>query len=157
MPFNAATLRLCSRRMFSWDTLRLGCLRKHCMIQRGAQGEASGVRKDGGPRHPCGDPCSSRSLRCAQCQTGLQGGSGGSGRGRQRKAGEGRVQLGVEPWEVSPPALLTSFTHWMQNYTEAPAGSCPGRRNKFSYSHMPVGFYASFPGAGGVPNIVCGS
>lgn len=78
------------------------------------------------------------------------------GERRQRKAGEGRVQLGVEPWEVSPPALLTS-THWMQNYTEAPAGSCPGRRNKFSYSHMPVGFYASFPGAGGVPNIVCSS
>ena len=75
------------------------------------------------------------------------------GERRQRKAEEGRVPLGVGPREVSPPALLTS-THCMQNCTEEPAGSCPGRRNKFSYSHTPVGFYASFPGAGGVPNIV---
>lgn len=94
MPFSAATLRLCSRRMFSWDTLRLGCLRKHCMIQCGAEGEASGVEEDGGPRRPRGDRCSSRSLQRARCQTGLQGGRGGRqqqerGRGRQGRAESG--------------------------------------------------------------------
>ena len=88
---------------------------------------------------------------------GSKEGAEGAGKRRQGKAGEGRAQLGVGPWEVSPPALLTS-THWTQNYTEVPAGSCPGRRNKFSYLfHMPVGFYVSFPGAGGLPDTACGS
>lgn len=95
MPFSAATLRLCSRRMFSWDTLRLGCLRKHCMIQCGCQGEASRVEKDGGPRHPCGDRCSSRSLQRARCQTGLQG---GCGMRQQRERIRGRQGRAESSW-----------------------------------------------------------
>lgn len=61
MPFSAATLRLCSSSMFSWDTVRLGCLRMHCMIQCGARGQAAAVGRAGGPCHPCRDPCSSSS------------------------------------------------------------------------------------------------
>lgn len=144
MPFSAATRRLCSRRMFSWDALRLGCLRMHCMVQPGAQGQ--GWRRMGGPRRPGEGPCSSSSLRCP---TGLRGASGGAGRSQ---AGEGRVQRGVGPWEVSP-APLTS-TRWMLNRTQAPAGSRPGRKQQFCYSHMPEGFYASLPAAGGHPKAV---
>lgn len=97
--------------MFSWDTLRLGCLRMHCMIQRGVWGEASSVGKDGGPRCPSGDPCSSRSLRRAWCQTGLQGGSGGSGTG---KAEEGRG--GQSPAGGGTVGSLSScFAHPLHN------------------------------------------
>ena len=103
MPFNAATLRLCSRRMFSWDALRLGCLRKHCMIQRGAPGEASGV---GGPRHPREGPRSSSSLRRPRPRTGLRG--GGSGRAQAEEGRGGQSPAGGGTVEVSPPASLTS-------------------------------------------------
>lgn len=136
MPFNAATLRLCSRRMFSWDTLRLGCLRMHCMVQRRAREEAPSAGKDEGPRRPRRDPCSSRSTRRARRQTGLQEGRGGSG--RQRRAGSG-WEVGL--WEVSS-RLLIGRVCWMQNYTRA--GSRSSRRSKFSCIHPPLGFYASF-------------
>lgn len=110
MPFSAATRRLCSRRMFSWDTLRLGCLRKHCMVQRAARGEAPAAGRDGGPSRPGRDPRSSRSLRRARCHSGLRGAAQAAAERRQPAAGEGRVRRGVGPPGVSPPALLTIHT-----------------------------------------------
>lgn len=148
MPFNAATLRLCSRRMFSWDTLRLGCLRMHCMVQRRARKEDPSAGKDEGPRWPRRDPCSSRSHRRARRQTGLQEGRGGSGRQRRAESG---WEVGL--WEVSS-RLLIGRVCWMQNYTHASAGSCFSRRSKFSCVHPPLGFCASFVR---VPDIAWGS
>lgn len=107
MPFNAATLRLCSSRMFSWDTVRLGCLRMHCMIQCGARGEAPAVGRAGGPCHPCRDPCSSRSSGGRGVTRGSKEREQAAGQREQSKAGEGRVQLGVGLGEVSPPASPT--------------------------------------------------
>lgn len=153
MPFNAATLRLCSRRMFSWDTERLGCLRMHCMIQCGARGEAAAVGRAGGPCHPCRDPCSSRSSGGRGVTRGSQERAHAAGQRQRGTAGEGRVRLGVGLGEVSPPASHSGCKIKPRSL----AGSCPGRRSKFSTGRTPVGFYASFPAAGEVPDIVCGS
>lgn len=126
MPFSAATLRLCSCRMLSWDAVRLGCLRMHCMVQRRA----------GGQCHPRSDPCSSRSSAGTRgCEQRAAG---------QRRAGQGRA--GQSPagggTRVSPPAPHAGC--------EIKTRSLPAAAQVEGTCFPPVGFYAWFPEAGEV-------
>lgn len=151
MPFNAATLRLCSSSMFSWDTVRLGCLRMHCMIQPGARGEAPRLGRAGGPCHPCRDPCSSRSSGGRGVTRGSEERARAAGQGSTARQGRAESSRG---WVGLWGSLSPFDSH---AGCEIKPRSLPAAAQVEGTSFPPAGFYASFPAAGEVADIVCGS
>lgn len=127
----------------AWSSVGLA-MRHHAPGRMGGP-----VGPEGIPAHP-GTPGVRRvQLGSKEGEEAARKGEAEEGRGGQSPARGGTVGS-------LSSCLLIGRTRWVRNYSRLSAGSSPGRRSEFSY-RQPVGFCASFPGAGGAPNIACGS
>lgn len=110
-------------------------------------GGSAAVGRAGGAVPPLQGSLLIQELR--RCHTGLQGAASGTAAAQAGRAGQGRVRLGVGPWRASPPASHAGC--------KLKPRRLPAAAQVSGTSFPPAGFYASFPEAGGVADIVCGS